>query len=370
MKSILKFLKRSRSALLVLVLPLLVVLIYNLGMARDRFTSESVVTIKQAAHFGGERSGMAAMLMPGVSPLLREDVLYLRTFIHSQGLLGTLDRELKLREHFSSSMRDPLHYLPTSASREDFLEFYRKRVEIVLDDISGLLTLRTQGFEPEYARRLNATILRECEAFVNRMSQNLAAEQLRFTDAEVGKTTARLEDAQARLVQFQAQHRVLDAAAQASAAGAITNELQAQLSKLEAEHKTLLGYLHPSAHQVQALQNQIAAIKSQLQSEQNRGTQAADASKKLGAIALQFEQLKQQVGLAQESHKAALAAAEAMRLEATRKLKSLVVVEAPTLAETAEYPRRLYNLFAALVVLLLLYAVAQLTLATIAEHRD
>jgi capsular polysaccharide transport system permease protein len=64
------------------------------------------------------------------------------------------------------------------------------------------------------------------------------------------------------------------------------------------------------------------------------------------------------------------AALEAARIEAARKLKSLVVVEAPAKAETAEYPRRIYNLLTLLALCAIVYAVVRLIVATIQEHQD
>jgi capsular polysaccharide transport system permease protein len=61
---------------------------------------------------------------------------------------------------------------------------------------------------------------------------------------------------------------------------------------------------------------------------------------------------------------------ESARIEATRKLKSLVVVEPPVLPEIAEYPRRWYNLATLLVVCCLIYGVVSLVVATIRDHQD
>ena len=52
------------------------------------------------------------------------------------------------------------------------------------------------------------------------------------------------------------------------------------------------------------------------------------------------------------------------------KLRSLVVVEPPSLPETAEYPLRTYNLSTLLAVCLLLFAIVRLVLATVREHQD
>ena len=57
-------------------------------------------------------------------------------------------------------------------------------------------------------------------------------------------------------------------------------------------------------------------------------------------------------------------------LEASRKLKHLVVVGSPGLAEEAIYPRRGYYLLTLFVFLSLVYGIGRLVVATIKDHRD
>ncbi len=71
-----------------------------------------------------------------------------------------------------------------------------------------------------------------------------------------------------------------------------------------------------------------------------------------------------------EAYRGALTALEMTRIESTRKLKSLVLVDSPALPESAEYPRRLYTLTALLMVLILLYGIGRLIVATIEDHLE
>ena len=74
--------------------------------------------------------------------------------------------------------------------------------------------------------------------------------------------------------------------------------------------------------------------------------------------------------MALDAYKLALSAVEAARIESTRKLKNLVVIEPPSKPEKAEYPRRLYSLLTLLLGTLLILAVVRLVLATVQEHQD
>ena len=365
---LLKILTPRRLQLALLAAPLALAALYYGLFSAERYVSESVLTVRQASHAGGGVPG-AALMLAGITPPSREDVLYLKHYIHSNELLRRLDERLHLRQHYEQPRLDPIFRLWSGASQEDFGDYYRDRVEVLLDDVSGLLTVRVQGFDSPFAQTLNRAILGESESFVNELSQGMAHEQLQFAEHELARATEKLQAAKGKVLAFQGAHKVLDASAQAQASGALTSELQAQLSKHEAELKNLLTYLNEDAYQVQALRNFVESLRSQLDVERSRAT-APQEGRRLNTLAAEFRDLQLQAGFAEDVYKLALGAVESSRIEATRKLKSLAVIEPPTRPETAEYPRRLYNLITLMVLSTLLYGIVRLIVATIAEHQD
>lgn len=354
--------------LLMIALPMAVALVYFLLLAGNRYVSESVVTVRRANQDGGGVPGVA-LLLAGVSPPSREDALYLKQYIHSPDLLAALDAELGLRKHFESQSHDPLYRLYRGTSREWLLEYFRARVEVSFDDPSSLLTLKVQGFDPAFARRLNQAILRRSEAFVNGISQQMAREQMAFVSTEMKAAAAAVQVSKAKLLAFQTDNRLLDPAIQAQASGALTSELQATLTRQEAELRNLRSFLNENAYQVQALKGQLDATRQQLDIERSRTTGKGSAGR-INTLGADFAELKVQLGFDEEAYRIAFAAVQNTRIESTRKIKSLVVISEPSLPETARYPRRLYNLVTLLVVCLMLYWIASLIAATVREHKD
>lgn len=360
----------ARHLLLLLVaLPMALYGAYLGAIAADRYVSEAVITVRSAGGDGGSLPG-AAMLLAGINPPAHEDTLFIKEFIHSRGLLATLDKRLALRDQFTTRRADLPYVLAADASREDFLAYYRKRVEVQYDDQSALLTVRAQGFDAASAQRLNQAILEESERFVNETSHRFARERLRFAEGELASSGQRLQAAKNALLSFQNKHRLLDPTAQAQALGALTVELQASRARVEAELNGLLSYLNEDTFQVQALRARLAALDKQISAERDRATTEGKGGERLNALAIDFQALQLQAQFAQDAYKLALAAVENARIDATRKLKSLVVVEPPSLPETAEYPLRAYNLGTLLAFCVLLYAITRLVLVTIREHQD
>lgn len=356
--------------LIVIVLPMLLYVLYLSVVAADRYVSESVTAVRQAGGDGGAIPG-AAMLLAGISAPSRDDTLQVKEFIHSRGLLLTLQKRLQLREHYSGTDTwDWPFRLAADASTEDFIDYYRQRVEVVFDDRSSLLTVRVQGFEPGLAQQLNRAILEESERFVNESSHRVARDRLSFAEGEQRRAAAQLQQAKTDILKFQNRHRMLDPRVQALATGALTSELEATRSRLQAELSSLRAFLNEDAYQVQAMASRIAALQLQIDAERNRATAVGKSGDRINALAIDFQGLQLQAEFAQDAYKLALGAIESARIDATRKIKSLTVIEPPSLPQTAEYPRRAYNLATALAICVLLYAIIRLVLATIREHQD
>ncbi len=360
----------ARLFLAVVVAPVLLYGAYLAFVASDRYVSESVISVRSLGSDGGNALPGAAMLLAGINPPAHEDTLYLYEFVHSLGLLGKLDERLGLRKHFAQPRADLPFVLASDASQEDFLRYYRRRVEVAFDQRTALLRLRVQGFEPAFAQQLNRALLEECERFVNETSQRFATERLRFAEGELKLASQRLQSARNEVLAFQNRHRLLDPGVQAAATGALTSELQATRSRLEAELNGLLAYLNEDSYQVQALRSRLAALDRQVESERGRATTAPRTGERLNALALEFQGLQLQADFARDAYRLALGAVENARIESTRKIKSLVVVEPPSLPQTAEYPLQAYNLGTLLAVCLLLFAILRLVIATIREHQD
>lgn len=349
--------------------PLLLTAIYLAFFAADRYVSESTLAVRQGGAEGVALPG-AAMLMAGLTPPSREDTLYVQRYIHSLALLQKLDAELKIREHFATTHWDLLHRVWRGSSQEDFLRYYRSRVQVTFDDVASLLTVRVEGFDPEFAQLLNRRILEESERFVNEYSQQIAREHLQFAEGELKNAAKRVEQAKSKVLEFQSQNRQLDPIFQAEASGALAAELLATKARLEGELNALLAYMNEDSTQVRALRSRIAATSKQAEAERERGTKPTQQGERLNLQAIDFQGLRMQTEFAVDAYKIALGAVENARIDATRKLKSLVVIEPPSRPQTPEYPQRLYTLFTVLALSVLSYAITRLVLATIREHQD
>jgi capsular polysaccharide transport system permease protein len=370
LKRILEWFRPWNLRIAIVAIPWLLTAVYLSFFAADRYVSESVVVVRQEGTGLGIPSGVDALsAMFGSTTASREDQFMLQAHILSMDMLRQVDEKLDLRRAYSEPQADPLFRMSAEASLEDFLAYYRRRVEVAVDSNSGLLTIRTQGFTPEIAQAVNQEVVAISERFINESSHRLARDQMSFAEKELKNARGRLDDARSRLLSFQEKHGVLDPMAQAAANTGLTAELQALLARHEAELKGYQAYLNDNAPQVRTLQAQIAGLRQQLDAESQRVI-TSNEGLSINVLAGNYQELVAELEFMADAYRGALTALEMARIESTRKLKSLVLVDTPALPESAEYPRRAYTLLALLMALSLLYGIARLVVATIEDHQE
>lgn len=360
------YLRYANSFTGMVVVPMALIVLYAGLIASDRYVSESRVTVREGT---GSRdvTSLAVSIISGGSSSSREENLLLKDYILSLDMLKYLDANIGLRKAYQQG-GDYLSRLWPWASQEAFYRYYLKRIEVTSDNTTGALLIRTQGFEPEFARRMNAAIMYQCEKFINDSSHRIADDQLRFISGELARANEDLLAAKQKVLAFQNRHNVLDPIEQAKAMSTFILQLEAEMGRQEGELKNLRTFLAEDSSQVVALRNKLGALKQQIQEEKRKI--AGDQAGKLNTISSQFMLLQFQTEFALDKYKATLAAYEKTRVEASRKVKNLVVISSPHQQEEAEYPRRLYIILTALVSLLILYGIIRLTIATIEDHKE
>jgi len=110
--------------------------------------------------------------------------------------------------------------------------------------------------------------------------------------------------------------------------------------------------------------------RSGKQIEQEQAKLAAPGGKTLNRTAEAFAQLELQSKFDLDMYKTALTALEKGRLEATRTLKKVSVLQQPNLPQEATEPRRLYTASVLAITIMLLAGLAHLLLAIVRDHRD
>lgn len=342
-----------------------VAVIYFGFIASDRYVSRAELVVKQADQI---KMLPDALSMLGLGGNNHQDILLIQDYLKSADLLKKLDEELGLKAHYQSHKIDYFSRLPDKVSREEFLKYYREHLTLRQDDISGVLTIELQAFDPAYGQKVVGVMLKESEGFINKLGHRVALEQLAFVEKEVDRAYQRLQIEKAKVLEFQNTHQLISPELTSSARLKVVSQIEAQLAQQQAQLKQLQSYMKTTAPAVVSVQARVDALTEQLAQEQSRLTGTDKNS--MNEVTASYMDVQTQATLAADLYKTGLISLEQARIEAYRKLKHLLVISQPTLAEDAEYPRRLYNLATIGVLLCLLYGLIVMGLATLREHQD
>ncbi|ENU22038.1 hypothetical protein F993_03313 [Acinetobacter proteolyticus] len=355
------------SYIAIVMLPLLLIIAYLMIFAQHRFVSQSTLLVKQVGEVSSASAAGGLSTLLGVSNTNSEDAHILTAYISSRNMVESLEKKLNLRKAFIAQ-NDPVFGLSPDASVEDLVKYFNHRVNVDLDEKTMMLTISSQGFSSEFALRLNQEIIKNSESFINDLSKQIATEQLKFAEKQLNEAKTQLDNSRDILLEYQNKNQMFDPQAQAQAIATIVATLEANLSKLSTEERTLLSYLNETAPQVVAIRSQIESVQKQIADEKAKLT--SPNTSKLNKSVADFEALKANVEFSTDIYKLSLASLEKARLEASRKLKKLVVISTPELAQDAIYPRILYLIATYFLILNILFGITMLIYSIIREHKE
>jgi capsular polysaccharide transport system permease protein len=355
----------GRPALRAALLSIAAVAVYWSLLASDRYVSEAHVVV--------ERTDAAATAAPDVASLLmntssNSDMLLLRDHLLSLDMLLCLDQQLQLRAHYSEHGDWLSRLWSADASNERFHRYYLSRVSVEMDEYAHVLRIRAQAYTPELAQRIAQALVSEGERFMNELAHALARNQVAFLETQVDLMAKRVSDARQQVVDYQNETGLAAPESTAQALAEITGRIESQLSEIRANRAAKLAYLSPGAAEIVQLDAQIRALEQQLQQE--RARLAAPSGDALNKVVERSRRLEADAAFAQDLYHTALVALERGRVEATRTIKKVSVVQTPSLPQDALEPRRLYNITLFCVIALGIAGIVQLLLAIVRDHQD
>ncbi|EAH6869480.1 capsule biosynthesis protein [Campylobacter lari] len=361
-----KNLKILNSFKIVLILTAFVVF-YYVFIAANRYVSESVLSVKSTTGDSGAITGIAALLTN--NSFSSEDITFLKSYIHSLDMLNILEEKIQIRELYQKQKLDFFYSISSSADQEDFLKYYQNRVKITQENsANGLLRVEVEGFDPQSAHLIASTIVKESEKFINEISHKAARDQMQFAEEELLQFKKRYQKAKDELLAFQNKYGVFDPLKQAEGTLKLIAELESKIAAKEAELLMMQSYINDNAPQIVTIKSEITALKKQLQKEKSK-VSSPKSSQKLNDLAAKFQDLTIEAGFAESAYTAALKAYESARIEALRKIKQVVIVQSPSLPQSAKYPEALYNILTAFMILSLIYGIVKFIKMIIEEHR-
>ena len=339
--------------------------VYWLFIASDRYVSEASVIIRKTDSVGP--SADISMLIAGVAGVNRSDQLLLREYLLSVDMLKKLDAELDLRGHFGGWGRDWVSRMWLK-DMERFHKYYLSRVAITYDDYAGVLRISVQAYDPEMARAISSMLVREGEKYMNQLGHEMAETQVNFLMGQVNLSQLRFQQASQTLLDFQNKKGLLSPQSTAESLNVLVGKLEEQRAQLQTQLASLPKSLDRDHPNLVMLRQSLAAIDRQIEGE--KAKLANPTGKTLNMTMEEFRRLQMEVAFTQDLYKASLTALEKGRIDATRMLEKVSVLQAPTLPEYPLEPRRLYNTVATLFLALMLAGILKMLESIVLDHVD
>ncbi len=355
---------RSVMFLLIFILPLAAFSFYELRIASDRYHSDSSISIAQDAP-AVPTLDLSMIGLPAAPS--DKDASTLVTFINSYDMLQYLEAKLQLRAHYSDPSIDRFSRLPAGASLEEFHAYMSNYIVVEYDITTHLVNIHIQAFTREYANKMLTTILDRSQTFVDHLNSRVTIEQTKFFETQLKHSEARVRDAKRALLDFQRQNGLLTTDAEALMINNTIAQLTTLLVTKQGELDVKRRDLDENAPGVQILKSEIETITKQIAQEKDKLSVRSDGSA-VSELAAKFAEIQFNLEFVTTIYKSNLAQLESARVEAIQRLKYLVVVTTPTIADASQYPNRPYNIGTAALILIALYFIFSLLVAIIREH--
>ena len=363
-------LPESKPSILVLTLIVASILsLYWLVIASDRYVSEAHIIIQRTDISGNSQNFDISSLL-GQGGNNRSDQMLLRDYLLSVDMLQKLDAKLNLKAHYSNSSHDFFSRMWIEKPSLEWLHrHYLARTSIDFDDFNGVLVIKAQAYDAETANAITETLVKEGERYMNALAQNLAQTQVIFLEREVSHLGARALQARQAVLDFQNQKGLVSPQAEAENLVSILAKLKQEKSELQTQKTALQAYLVSSHPNVVMLDQRIGSIDKQINQEQAKLT-SINHGRTLNRTVEEYQRLELSALLAQDIYKSALVALEKGRIEALRTIKTVSILQAPTIPEYPIQPRRIYNTLVSFLVCFLIAGVLHLLMAVIKDHKD
>jgi capsular polysaccharide transport system permease protein len=353
-----------RLYMLFVVLPTMGIFLYLSFLASPRYESQAKFFIRSYESSGLSGGGLLSNLLQVQGSVSSMDAEIIRDYLMSTDVLRSVDAELGISRRWQGEQLDFFSSLPKDGSFEVFHQKYLERIHVEIAP-SGIVSVRYQDYSPGDTATVLNHLIKASEFFVNAVSHQLANEQVDFIRQEVKAAEMSLKEVRLRLQQYQNQTQSLSPEKDIEIILGNISALEMDLARVRSQLSESRSYLSEDSIQVRSLLNQAAALEDEIINQHNR---LVGSDQSVNDTLTTYHALKLEEEFATKAFSAAYASLEQAQLEATRKLKSLVLIESPVESTEADYPRVLYWTVTTFILSGLAVFFIRLFIAVVREH--
>ncbi len=364
------------SALAVVGLPTLLAAIYYALIAAPQYAVEVRFAVRGGSNVSAPSAGselISSLAGFGNSGSTLTDAFIVMDFIKSRAIIEKMQPMVDIRAVYSHPSADFLMRLNAKNEIEEVVEYWRNMIEVNLDTISQIITIKVRAFTRDDSARVAEGVLAFSEDLINSLSERARLDALKFSEQEVRRTEDRLRVNRSLVRQFRDQQQEIDPLKKAESQLSLLARLDSDLSAARARMSTLRRYMQANAPSVTFLETQIRALEQQVEQERSKlgkGSDLPTGSITLSSQVAAYEELLVEREFAEKAYVSALSTLEKARVDAAQQQRYLATFVRPSLPQDALYPKRILNTLMVLGISALLWAMAVLIVYAIRDHAN
>jgi capsular polysaccharide transport system permease protein len=347
-----------------IILPTFVSAVYYITIAADQYQTEALISIR-SSQAAGASSLLGNFFGLGNISQSAIEANTVSQFIMSHDAVKKLDEKLNLKTIYSLPEKDYFARLPADASFEGLVEYYESMVDATFDAASGITTIKVKAFRREDAMAISTVLLRLSEELINSFNVRAEKDTLHLARSELAKAAKNLSDVRRRLTDFRVKHQEIDPTTSTVAIGSIIAGLSQEYAETSTSLSETISFMNPDSFQVEVLRKRLRALKRQI-NEEKRSLTGSEGS--MSGVLVEYEALTLDHELANLAYTSATGSLENARIEAQGKRSYVVPVVSPHVAEEAEYPQKIRNIFFVLIGSVLAFGIGRMMYLGVRDH--
>lgn len=350
------------------IVPTVCSTVYFSVWASDKYVSESSFVVR-TPHNQASVSGLGALLQGAGFSRSQDDTYTVREYMGSRSALDELGKIIPVRTYYEEKgdIFSRFNGFGLWSGGEAFYQYFKEKINIAFDPISGISVLNVESFDAEESRKINAALLSKGEELINKLNARARKDTIEQAQQNVATAEERVKKAAEEIAVYRIENGIFDLKTQSEAQMGLVSKLQDELIVIQTQLDQVKA-ITPENPQISGLQAREKSLKREIKQQMQTILGGSDNS--IAAKAAAYQRLFLENELAEKQLAAAIVSLENAKVEAERKQLYLEVVSQPNRPDMAVRPHRFYNIIATLFIGLMLYGIISLLAASIREHKN
>ena len=364
-----KFFRKFNPLLwLTVIIPTLCSTVYFGLIASDQFTSQSSFVVRSPKN-QASLNGLGAILQGTGFSRSQDDIYTVQEYMRSRSSLDALSKKMPVRRFYENKgdIFSRFNGFGLQGEQEAFYQYYREKVNINFDAVSGISNLNVSSFDAAESQRINAALLKQGEILINQLNERARQDTIRYAESVVAAAEDKVKETSVQLTKFRVKNGVFDLKAQSEVQLGLVSKLQDELIVIQTQLDQVKA-VTPENPQIPGLLAREKSLRKEITQQIRAISGGSDRS--LSNQAAEYQRVYLENELAEKQLAAAITSLEGAKAEADRQQLYLEIVSQPSRPDMAQKPTRIYNIVATFIIGLIVYGIASLLTASIREHKN